>query len=94
MVMYKIDTAKCGIYTPYTRYGHYVGGYKSLPNAPYGTSDQWDIGVEWQIRKEMELTIEYSIVDGVNVNAIDRAGKISYRNFDGGILRAQFQINY
>ena len=94
MAMYKIDTARHGIFTPYARYQYYRGGYKSLPNAPYGTRYGWDIGTEWQIRKEMELTLEYGIVDGVNVNAIDKDGAFSYRNFSGGILRAQFQFNY
>ncbi|MBA4189702.1 MAG: porin [Planctomycetaceae bacterium] len=94
MVMYKVDTARHGIFIPYTRYQHYRGGYKSVFNAPYGGHDEWDLGVEWQIRKEMELTLEYSFVNGVNVSPIDKAGANSYQNFDGGILRAQFQINY
>ena len=50
--------------------------------------------MEWQIRKEMELVAEYSLVDGINLNAINQAGATSYRNFDGGVLRFQFQINY
>jgi len=94
MVMYKIDTAKHGIFIPYTRFQSYRGGYKSLFNAPFGNHDEWDLGVEWQIRKEMELTLEYSFVNGVNVSARDKAGVTSYQNFDGGVLRAQFQINY
>jgi hypothetical protein len=94
MVMYKIDTPSWGIFTPYCRYQHYRGGYKVFPNAPYGTRDQWDLGVEWQIRREMELVVEYNFVDGVNLNAVNREGVVSYRNFDGGVLRAQFQINY
>ena len=50
--------------------------------------------MEWQIRKEMELTVEYGLVDVVNLGAKDGEGARSYRNFDGGILRVQFQINY
>ncbi|HYH66949.1 MAG TPA: porin [Urbifossiella sp.] len=94
MVMCKIDTCDYGIFTPYCRWQYYQGGYRSIANAPYGTHDQWDIGVEWQIRKEMELVAEYSIVDGVNLNAINQAGVTSYRNFDGGVFRLQFQLNY
>ena len=94
MAMYRHDGHRCGIFTPYGRWQYYRGGYKSLPNAPYGTHQGWDVGLEWQIRREMELTLEYSFINGVNVNAIDRDGAISYRNFDGGVLRAQFQINY
>lgn len=92
--MYKYDTACYGIITPYARYQYFRGGYKGFANAPYGSRDEWDLGVEWQIRKEMELTLEYALVNGVNLNAIDRANTRSYRNFDGGVLRAQFQVNY
>lgn len=92
--MYKIDTEQCGIVTPYVRWQYYEGGYKGYANTPYGTHNQLDVGAEWQIRKEMELVIEYSQVDGVNPNAFNTAGVMSYRNFDGGVLRAQFQINY
>lgn len=94
MAMYKLDTDSYGIITPYGRYQRYTGGYRSLPNAPYGTHDQFDFGIEWQIRKEMELVVEYSLVDGVTLDAIDEPGRRSYQNFDGGILRFQFQINY
>lgn len=94
MLMYKCDTPSCGIFTPYARWSYYKGGYRSVPNAPYGSHDQLDLGVEWQIRREMELTCEYSFVDGANLNALTAAGATSYRNFDGGVLRFQFQINY
>lgn len=94
MAMYKCDTESVGIFTPYARYQFFKGGYRSQPNAPYGKHQQWDLGVEWQIRKEMELVVEYSIVDGVNLTAVNRSGVTSYRNFDGGVLRAQFQVNY
>jgi hypothetical protein len=92
--MYKVDTASCGIFIPYVRYQHYKGGYRSVANSPYGIHDQYDIGVEWQIRREMELVIEYSFVNGVSLVAIDQPGVTSYRNFEGTVLRAQFQINY
>lgn len=101
MFMYKFDTGRCdawcpgwGIIIPYARYQYYRGGYKSIPNAPYGTHSELNLGVEWQIRKEMELVTEYSFVDGVNLTAINQPSVVPYRNFDGGVLRFQFQINY
>lgn len=94
MAMYKVDTSKHGIYTPYVRWQTYEGGYRSVANAPYGTHKQWDLGCDWQIRKEMELVVEYSFVDGVSLGAVDLPGVTSYRNFDGGVLRVQFQFNY
>ena len=94
MLMYKLDTPRLGIFTPYGRYQHYRGGFRSVDNAPFGTRDQFDVGVEWQIRREMELVIEYSFVNGVSLTATDEPGVQSYRDFEGGILRAQFQFNY
>lgn len=94
MAMYKLDTDCYGIFTPYARWQYYKGGYRSIANAPYGTHRQWDLGVEWQIRKDMELSIEYSLVDGVNLIADDEEGVRSYQNFKGGLLRLQFQVNY
>lgn len=94
MLMYKADTANYGIFTPYTRYQHYRGGYRSIPNAPYGTHDRYDVGVEWQIRKELELVFEYSFVNGVSLDALDEPGATSYQQFRGQLLRLQMQINY
>jgi len=94
MPMLKFDTDRHGIFTPYARYQYYRGGYRSISNAPFGTHDEWNLGVEWQIRKEMELVAEYSIVDGINLNADIEEGVVSYRNFDGHVLRFQFQMNY
>lgn len=94
MGMFKIDTQRHGIITPYARFQHYEGGYRSVANAPYGRHDQLDLGVEWQIFREMELVLEYSFVDGVNLTAINSPGMTPYRNFDGSVIRAQFQLNY
>jgi hypothetical protein len=94
LAMYKLDTKRFGIFTPYVRYQNYFGGYRSVSNAPYGEHSEWDLGVEWQIRKEMELVAEYSLVDGLNLNAINRPGALSYTNFEGSVLRFQFQVNY
>ena len=94
MAMYKFDTESCGIITPYARWQYFEGGYKNFANTPYGTHNEWNFGVEWQIRKEMELVVEYSKVDGVNLTSFSTADVTSYRNFDGSVLRAQFQINY
>lgn len=94
MTMYKIDTDRHGIVTPYVRWQYFKGGYRSVANAPYGKHEQVDLGVEWQILRELELTVEYSFVDGVNLTAINTSGVTPYRNFEGSVLRAQFQLNY
>lgn len=94
MAMYKLDTSRHGIFTPYARYQNYHGGYRAIANSPYGTHSEWSLGMEWQIRKEMELTTEYGFVDGVNFDAIPEPGVRSYQRFHAGILRMQFQFNY
>jgi hypothetical protein len=94
MAMYKLDTANYGIFIPYGRYQHYRGGYRSIPNAPYGTHDEYDVGVEWQIRKELELVVEYGFIDGVSLEPSIEPGLPSYRNFRGQVLRCQMQVNY
>jgi hypothetical protein len=94
MAMYKYDTPRFGILTPYARYQTFRGGYRSINNAPFGNHDQVDLGLEWQLRKEMELTAEYTIVNGVNLNPLSEPNQPAYQNFNGDVLRLQFQINY
>jgi len=94
MTMYRHETECNGIFTPYCRYQQYNGGYRNIANAPFGHQRQLDIGVEWQIRKEMELVLEYSIVNVPNFSAATAAGSRSYRDFEGNVLRLQFQVNY
>jgi hypothetical protein len=51
-------------------------------------------GIEWQAFKELELSLEYSLVDRVNTQAINQPGALSYQYFDGSVLRLQCQLNY
>lgn len=94
MVMYKYDTEKRGIFTPYVRYQTYRGGYRSIANAPFGNHNQWDLGLEWQIRREVELTAEYSFVEGANLLSTTVPGVVPYSDFNGNIFRLQLQFNY
>jgi hypothetical protein len=52
------------------------------------------MGIEWQIRKEMELVVDYIITDRTNLTAFNLPNAISYGQFDGDVLRFQFQVNY
>ncbi len=94
MMMYKHDSANYGIFTPYVRYQHYLGGYRSIPNAPYGKHDEYSVGFEWQIRKELELVVEYGFVNGVSLEPVSEPGVPSYQQFRGQVLRCQMQVNY
>ena len=92
LAMYRHETECYGIITPYCRYQQYKGGYRSFANAPYGVQREVDLGIEWQMRKEMELVMEYTIVNVPNFTASSTSR--SYRDFDGDVLRFQFQVNY
>lgn len=94
MTMYRWDSMHAGIFMPFVRWQYYKGGYRSLPNAPYGVHNEWNFGMEWQIRREMELVFEYDLLNSQNLNTISREGRRSYRDFDGGVFRIQFQVNY
>jgi len=86
------ETEGWGELWPYARWQYYRGGYRSAPNAPAATINEWNFGVEWQMRKELELVCEYLITDRTNLNA-QSTGE-SYEQFEGQILRFQLQLNF
>ncbi len=92
MVNYKHETDCYGTWFPYARWQYYTGGYKSARNAPYSYINELDLGIEWQIRKELELVCEYVFTDRTNLSAMSNGE--SYGQFDGQVLRLQCQINY
>jgi hypothetical protein len=94
MAMYKYDSPCHGTFFPFVRYATYRGGYKQERNAPYASVDEFDFGLEWQINKQMELVGEYVFTDRTNTVAMSTANTESYRQFEGQILRFQFQFNY
>lgn len=94
MVMYKHDTPRMGTFVPFAQWTYYKGGIRSERNAPYLDINEWHLGCEWQIQKALEFTLQYTHTDRTNTTAINTVGLIPYRQFVGGFLRAQFQINY
>ena len=94
MGMFRHETARYGIFTPYCRYQQYTGGYRNIANAPFGRQRQTDFGVEWQISKQLELVLEYSTINSPNFTALNATGASSYRDFEGSALRTQLQFNY
>lgn len=92
MVNYRIKTQDRGELWPFIRYQNYEGGYKNAVNAPATSVSEWNIGCEWQIKKDYELVCEYLITDRTNLAA--RSTGLSYQQFEGHVLRFQFQINY
>lgn len=92
MANYRYKSDNHGEFWPFLRYQYYRGGYRSSANAPYAEIDEWNFGVEWQIKKEFELVTEYLITDRTNLQAFS-SGR-SYGQYNGHLLRFQFQINF
>ena len=92
--MYRIETRRAGNVLPYFRYWQYHGGYESQKNAPTGDSTSYDMGIEWQPVKEIELVCEFDVVDRVNTSAVSKENTVSYKNFSGNVIRLQLQWNY
>jgi hypothetical protein len=96
MLMYKLDDFH-GTWIPFTRWQHYEGGYKNARNAPRSEINELELGIEWQFRPSMRLNVMYTFTDRTNLNAISSSAPVSsasYGQFDGQILRSQFQVNY
>lgn len=92
MVMYRLPTKHQGVLFPFARWNYYEGGYKAERNAPYSRINEFETGLEWQFNPQMELVTQYTITDRTNTTAL-AAGE-SYGQFEGQLLRMQFQINY
>lgn len=92
MAMYRHKTDHCGVLFPFARANYYEGGYKNERNAPYGHVHEYEAGLEWQFNPQMELVTQYTLTDRTNTTAL--ASGESYRQFQGQLLRMQFQINY
>jgi len=91
--MYQIKNGY-GTWFPYARYNYFRGGYKSERNSPATQIDEVELGLEWQIHPAAELTTSYTMTDRTNTIARSQADTLSYGQFQGTLLRFQFQMNY
>lgn len=94
MTMYRIQTCHYGEFFPFYRYQYYEGGAKAERNAPFIMVDEHELGLEWQMNKYVELVTMYTVTDRTNTAAVNSADTLSYRQFDGELLRFQLQFNY
>lgn len=95
MVNYKVDSDRWGVLFPFFRWQTYRGGYLWERNSPDTYLGEFNLGLEWQFSPQMELTAEYDWVNRTNTSssqALIRNGE--YAQFQGDLLRFQFQINY
>lgn len=93
MVNYKLDDWY-GTWFPFARWSYFQGGYKSQRNAPTVDIDEWEFGAEWQISPAAELTLSYLITDRTNTTATTATGVVPYQQYEGNVIRLQFQFNY
>jgi hypothetical protein len=85
--MYRYQSAY-GILFPFVRWQHYEGAMKFERNAPRNSVSETELGLEWQIRPEVELTTMYVMSDRTNVLVAP------YDQVSGDMLRFQLQWNY
>lgn len=91
MLTYKIDDCH-GTWIPFARWSYFQGGYKSERNAPIADIDEWEFGTEWQINPAAEFVLSYLITDRTNTSA--STSRVPYGQYDGNVIRMQFQFNY
>lgn len=87
-MMYRLPTDTVGTLIPYGRWQHYRGGWKAGTNAPRLETDEFELGVEWQIWKAFELTVAYARMKRAEADE-RRTGRA-----EGNLIRTQVQWNY
>lgn len=94
MAIYRHQTESWGDFWPFARWVYYEGGYKSERNAPYSRIDEWELGLEWQMTKNLEFVTMYTITDRTNTQAMSSRDTLSYRQYEGDLLRMQLQVRF
>jgi long-subunit fatty acid transport protein len=74
---------------PFVRAQYYSGGTKSATDARALKVNEYDLGLEYQIFKNLEITASY--VYSIR-NTSDKAKE--FNNQSGNLLRLQLQFNY
>lgn len=85
--MYRFKT-RYGNLMPFIRWQRFEGAMKFERNAPRTDVTETELGLEWQLRPELELTTLYSVMDRTNVLVAP------YAQLEGDLLRLQLQWNY
>lgn len=86
-----------GTWIPFVRWQYFDGANKAETNAPTNKVNDWEIGTEWQIAKEVELTVEYhrmnrnNLVTGASSSTLVPT---DYASFQASALRVQLQYNF
>lgn len=74
---------------PYIRYQWYRGGKKHETDARSYNVEEWEMGIEWQVYKNFELTAAYTISDRRFEDF-----KLQENLQRGSLMRVQAQVNF
>ncbi len=87
-------TTDLGTFIPFIKWQYFDGANKAETNAPANDVNDIELGIEWQIAREVELAAIYHRMDRNNLVTGNRSGRVDYENFDTEALRIQLQYNY
>ena len=96
MYMFK-DWNNWGTFIPFAKWSYFDGYNKAESNAAQNKTNDWEIGMEWQIAPEVELVAYYhkmkrnNLVRGASNTTLV---KEDYKMFDADALRVQLQYNF
>lgn len=85
---------KKGELLPFARWNYFEGGYKTERNAPFVNVEEWELGLEWQFSKSLELVTMYTLTDRTSTTALSSANSRSYQQFEGQLVRCQVQVTW
>lgn len=88
LLNYKLDFKKQHLY-PFAKFQYYDGGKKYEKDARSYVVRDFEIGVEWQPIKALELTAEYVIADRIFEDSV-----LPINRQQGNVLRLQAQFNF
>lgn len=91
--MMKFDT-RAGSFLPFIKWQYFDGANKAETNAPANKVNDIELGIEWQLAKEVELTAVWHQMHRNNLVTGNRSGREDYERFNTDALRLQLQINY
>jgi hypothetical protein len=88
LLNYKLDLGKQLLY-PFAKFQYYDGGKKYEKDARSYVVRDYEIGIEWQPLKALELTAEYVIADRTFEDSA-----LPFNRQQGNLLRLQAQFNF
>jgi hypothetical protein len=91
--MYRFEN-RFGALMPFVKWQYFDGANKAETNAPVNDVDDIEIGLEWQMAREVELAAIYHRMRRNNLVTGNTAGRIDYERFDAEALRLQLQFNF